>query len=227
MVGTIVNAAAIVIGGTLGLLVKKQMPERIQSIFFQAIGLFTFSIGITMVWDMEHILLVVASLVIGSLIGELLNIESGVERLSEYLKKKFKIGSERFSEGLITSVLLFCVGAMGIMGAIQEGMGVSSDLLMTKSVIDGFSSLLLAAVFGIGVILSAFPLLVFQGGVTLLAMWASTFFTEEIIAGMTAVGGIMLIGLGINILDIKKLRIMNMLPSLIMVVLFLWIYNQI
>ena len=115
MLGTIVNAAAIVIGGTLGLLVKKQMPERIQSIFFQAIGLFTFSIGITMVWDMEHILLVVASLVIGSLIGELLNIESGVERLSEYLKKKFKIGSERFSEGLITSVLLFCVGAMGIM----------------------------------------------------------------------------------------------------------------
>ncbi len=227
MLGTIVNAAAIVIGGTLGLLVKKQMPERIQSIFFQAIGLFTFSIGITMVWDMEHILLVVASLVIGSLIGELLNIESGVERLSEYLKKKFKIGSERFSEGLITSVLLFCVGAMGIMGAIQEGMGVSSDLLMTKSVIDGFSSLLLAAVFGIGVILSAFPLLVFQGGITLLAMWASTFFTEEIIAGMTAVGGIMLIGLGINILDIKKLRIMNMLPSLIMVVLFIWIYNQI
>ena len=106
-------------------------------------------------------------------------------------------------------------------------MGVSSDLLMTKSVIDGFSSLLLAAVFGIGVILSAFPLLVFQGGITLLAMWASTFFTEEIIAGMTAVGGIMLIGLGINILDIKKLRIMNMLPSLIMVVLFIWIYNQI
>jgi uncharacterized membrane protein YqgA involved in biofilm formation len=171
---------------------------------------------------MDHILIVVASMAVGSLLGEWLNIEAGAEKMSEYLKNKFRIGSDKFSEGLITAFLLFCIGSMTILGTIQEGTGGSSDLLFTKSLMDFFSSILLASAFGFGVIVSAIPLLVFQTILTLIAMYAGQFFMPEIIQGLTSVGGILLIGLGINILEIKKLRIMNMLPALVVVALFLW-----
>ena len=222
MIGTLVNTAAVIIGGTIGLMLKKNMPERVTTIYFQAVGLFTLAIGISMVVKMEHILIIVGSLAVGSLLGEWMNIEAGVERMSEYLKKRFRIGSEKFSEGLITAFLLFCIGSMTILGTIQEGTGGSSDLLFTKSLMDFFSALLLASAFGFGVIFSAIPLLLFQGALTLLAMYAGSFFTPIIIQGLTNVGGILLIGLGINILEIKKLRIMNMLPALVIVILFLW-----
>lgn len=224
MIGTLVNAAAIIAGGTIGLLLNKSMPERIKTIYFQAVGLFTFAIGISMVYNMQHILIVVSSLAIGSLIGEWMNLEVGAERMSNYLKRKFRIGSEKFSEGLITAFLLYCIGSMTIIGAIQEGTGGSSDLLMTKSLMDGFSSIILASAFGVGVLVSFIPLLILQGSITLLAMYASSFFTPEIIQGLTSVGGILLIGLGINILEIKKLRIMNMLPALIIVAVLLWLF---
>ena len=152
-----------------------------------------------------------------------MNLESGVERLSDYFKRKLHIGSDKFSEGVTTAFLLYCIGSMTILGAIQEGTGGSPDLLLTKSLMDGFSSIILASAFGIGVVVSAIPLLIFQGGITLLAMYAGKFFTPEIIQGLTSVGGILLIGLGIDILEIKKLRILNMLPALIIVVILLWL----
>ena len=222
MIGTLVNTAAVIVGGAIGLLLKKNMPQRITTIYFQAVGLFTLAIGISMVVKMDHILIVVASMALGSLLGEWLNIEAGAEKLSEYLKKKFRIGSDKFSEGLITAFLLFCIGSMTILGTIQEGTGGSSDLLFTKSLMDFFSAILLASAFGFGVIISAIPLFIVQTILTLIAMYAGQFFTPEIIQGLTSVGGILLIGLGINILEIKKLRIMNMLPALVVVALLLW-----
>lgn len=222
MVGTLVNTGAVIIGGTIGLLLNKSMPERFKTIYFQAIGLFTIAIGISMVWNMKYIIIVVGSLAIGALLGEWMNIEKGAEQFSEYLKRKLHLGGDRFSEGLVTAFLLFCIGSMTILGAIQEGVDGSSDLLFTKSLMDGFSSIILSSALGVGVIVAAIPLLIFQGGITLLAMWASSFFTSEIIQGLTSVGGILLIGLGIDILGIKKLRIINLLPALIFVVLFLW-----
>ena len=225
MIGTIVNTVAVLVGGLLGLVLNKKMPGRVTSIYFQAIGLFTLAIGATMAVSMEKILIIVSSLAIGSLLGEWWNLEKGAEQLSEYLKKRFKIGSERFSEGLVNAFLLFCVGSMTILGTIQEGTGGSPDLLYTKSMMDFFSAILLASAFGVGVAFSALPLFLFQVSLTLFAMFASHFFTDDIILGLTNVGGILLIGLGINILEIKKLRIMNMLPSLVIVVLLLWIFN--
>lgn len=223
MTGTLVNTVAVIAGGSLGLLLKKNMPARLTSIYFQAIGLFTLAIGISMVWELKHILVVVSSLGLGALTGELLNLEKQTDNLSDYLKRKLKIGSDRFTEGLVTSFLLFCVGSMTIVGAIQEGTGVSSDLLMTKSLMDFFSALLLASALGVGVVFAAIPLLIFQGSVTLLSMFASQFFTTDIIHGLTNTGGILLLGLAINILEIKKLRIINMLPALVYVVIVLWI----
>ncbi|BEG99366.1 DUF554 domain-containing protein [Bacteroides sedimenti] len=224
MIGTLVNTAAVFVGGVIGLLLKKNMPERVTSIYFQAVGLFTLAIGISMAVKMEQMLIVVGSLAIGSLLGEWMNLEAGAERMSEYLKKKFRIGNEKFSEGLITAFLLFCIGSMTVLGTIQEGTGGSSDLLFTKSLMDFFSAILLASAFGLGVVASAVPLLLFQGALTLLAMYAGSLFTPQIILGLTSVGGILLIGLGINILEIKRLRIMNMLPSLVVVVILLWIF---
>ena len=225
MIGTLVNTAAVVGGGMIGLLLKKRMPERVTTIYFQAIGLFTLAIGMDMSVEMEKILLVVSSLAIGSLLGEWWNLEKGAEQLSNNLKKQFRIGNERFSEGLVTAFLLFCVGSMTILGTIQEGTGGSPDLLYTKSLMDFFSAILLASAFGAGVVFSALPLFIFQAALTLLAGYAGSFFTDEIILGLTSVGGILLMGLGINILEIKKLRIMNMLPSLIVVVLLIWIFG--
>jgi uncharacterized protein len=224
MIGTLVNAGAVIVGGTIGIMFNKNMPERFKTIYFQAVGLFTIAMGISMVYNMQNILLVVSSIAIGSLMGEWLNIETQADKLGNFLKIKLKIGNERFSEGLVTAFLLFCIGAMTIVGAIDEGTGRSSEVLMTKSLMDGFSAVLLASAFGVGVVFSAIPLLIFQGGITLLAMSASAFFTPEIIQGLTSVGGILLIGLGINILEIKKLRIMNMLPALLIVVLLLLIF---
>ncbi|NLI71676.1 MAG: DUF554 domain-containing protein [Bacteroidales bacterium] len=223
MLGTIVNTLAVIAGGTLGMFLKKGMPERVRTIYFQAVGLFTLAIGISMVWEMAHILIVVTSIVLGALLGEWMNLEKGADQLSEWTKKKFRIGSERFSEGLTTAFLLFCIGAMTLVGAIEEGTTGEARLLLTKSVMDGFSALLLASAFGIGVVFSAVPLFLFQGGITLLAKIFGEFLSAETIHALTSVGGVLLLGLGINILEIKKLRVLNMIPAIVVVVLLMWI----
>lgn len=222
MIGTIVNTAAVALGGSVGLLFKKNIPEKIQTIYFQTVGLFTLSIGISMVWQMKHILIIVFSLIIGSVIGELLSIEERSISIGAYLKKKLKIGNERFTEGLTTSFLLFCMGSMSIVGSIEDGLNNQPDLLLTKSIMDGFSALLLASAFGIGVAFSAIPLFIFQSSITVVARFAGSFLTSEMIQGISVVGGILLIGLAINILEIKRLKIMNMLPAVIIVVLLIW-----
>ncbi|MDK2837023.1 MAG: uncharacterized protein PWQ53_809 [Bacteroidota bacterium] len=224
MIGTIVNTVAVAAGGIIGLLLNKKMPDRVTSIYFQAIGLFTMAIGMSMAVKMEHILIVVASLALGSLLGEWMNIENRVNSLGENFKQRFRIGSEQFSEGLTTAFLLFCVGSMTILGTIQEGTGGSPDLLYTKSLMDFFSSMLLASAFGVSVALSAIPLFIFQASLTLIAMFAGSFFTPGIILELTSVGGILLVGLGLNILHISNLRVMNMLPALVVVVIMLVIF---
>ena len=140
MIGTLVNAGAVIVGGAVGMMFNKSMPERFKTIYFQAVGLFTMAMGIGMVYNMQNILIVVSSVAVGALLGEWMNIERAVDRLSEYLRKKLRIGNEKFSEGLVTSFLLFCIGAMTIVGAIDEGTGRSSEVLFTKSLMDGFFS---------------------------------------------------------------------------------------
>ncbi len=223
MFGTIVNTLAVIVGGTLGMFLKSEMPERVRTIYFQAVGLFTFAIGVSMVWNMEHILIVVTSMALGGILGEWMNLEKGAEQLSDWTKKTLRIGSERFSEGLTTSFLLFCIGAMTILGAIEEGATGNPRLLLTKSILDGFSSILLASAFGVGVVFTAIPLFLFQGSITFLAKYFGEFLSTETIQALTSVGGILLIGLAINILEIKKLRILNMVPALLVVVLLMWL----
>ena len=217
MIGTIVNTIAVVVGSSLGMLMNKNISLRFQNILFQTIGLITIALGITMLGDVTNFLLIILSLVLGTLLGTWCKIEENIERFGEFLKLKLTIKNNKFSEGIITAFLLFCVGSMTILGAIQEGIDESSDLLFTKSILDFVSSTILASTFGIGILFSAIPLFVFQALLTLLAMWIAPFFSAEIITGLSAVGGVMLIGLGINMLDIKKIPVANMLPALVIV----------
>ena len=226
MLGTIINTGAVILGGGLGLIVKKNLPERYQDIFFQAIGLFTIALGIKMTLDMSNAMFVILSLIIGGLIGEALKLESRTELLSEKIKKITKSKNDRFTEGLITAFLLFCMGSMSIIGPIEEGLkGGISDLLVTKSLMDGFSAFMLSSTFGLGVVLSAIPLFLYQGGITIFTDFIGNSIEEDTIKNLTAVGGILLMGLGINILNIKHLRIINLLPALIFICIFMCILH--
>jgi hypothetical protein len=215
MFGTIVNTIAVILGSTLGLIIHSRLPKNITTIAFQGIGLFTLVIGFSMALKTQNFLLMIFSILIGAIIGELIDISARLDTFSEFLKRKAKIRSETFSEGLVTAFLLFCMGSMTILGAIEEGMGSPPNLFFAKSVLDGFSSIALAATFGIGVMFSAVPLLIYQGALTLLAGSLETLISEPIITEISAVGGLILIGLGINILEIKEIKILNMLPALL------------
>ncbi|HLD12155.1 MAG TPA: DUF554 domain-containing protein [Candidatus Nanoarchaeia archaeon] len=225
MLGTLINTGAVIIGSILGLLIHKKFPKNIITIAFQAIGLFTITIGISMAITTENWLLLIFSIIIGSIIGELLNLEERLNKFSNYIKKKLGSTDNTFSEGLTTAFLLYCMGSMTILGAIQEGIGGTSELLLAKSLLDGFSSIALAATLGIGVLFSAIPLLIYQGGLTLFASSLQQFLTPLLITALSGLGGILLLGLGINILEIKKLKILNMLPSLIVIVLLTYFFG--
>ncbi|WP_262326994.1 DUF554 domain-containing protein [Carboxylicivirga litoralis] len=220
--GTLLNVITVAAGSAIGMVIGNRIPEKITRGVFQALGLFTLVLGINMAIKGQMLLAIVFSLIIGTILGEWLSIETAVDGLSKKIKKHLKLKNPKFSDGLLTAFLLFCIGSMTILGAIDEGMGNGSEILMTKAIMDGFSSIALASVFGLGVGMSVIPLFIFQGGITLLVYMLGDFIAAEIITELTAVGGILLLGLGINILEIKKIRIMNMLPSLIIIIIMVW-----
>jgi hypothetical protein len=226
MLGTIVNMVAILIGGSLGLILNKRLPDRFVSIFFQVIGLFTLFLGISMALGTSHVMHMILALITGSLIGELMRLDRLFERLGEYLKKKLRFRNKRFTEGLLTAFLLYCMGSLTILGAIEEGMGGSPRLLLIKSLMDGVSSIALASGLGAGVLFSAVPLFIYQGSLTILASSMGEFVPQLYITELSAVGGILLVGLGINILEIRKINVMNMLPALVMIIFLLWLIPE-
>ena len=226
MLGTIINTGTVIAGSCIGLLLKKGLPEKYNTIYFQGVGLFTLVLGIKMAFGMSEPLLVVFSLIAGGLTGEFFKLEERMNRFGDFLKAKFKRGNERFTEGLVTAFLLFCMGSMSILGPVEEGLtGNVSELLKAKSLMDGFSAILLASALGIGVMFSAVPLLIYQGGITLLIILIGKNIPELYINEISVIGGILLIGLALDILNVKKLHILNMLPSLVYICLFLWIWS--
>ncbi len=224
MIGTLVNVAAVMAGSLVGILFKSRLPDRFIKIFFQVIGLFTLYLGISMALKSTHVLQMVFSLIIGAIVGESLHLDRGLEKLADKMKKRFKSKNERFSDGLLTAFLLYCMGSLTILGAMEEGMTGDPHLLLIKSLMDGVSSIALASGLGIGVLFSAVPLLIFQGGITLLAMWLGDFFPVVMVTELSAVGGILLLGLGIDILGIKKIKVINMLPALVVIVILIWLF---
>ncbi|MCK4694595.1 MAG: DUF554 domain-containing protein, partial [Candidatus Cloacimonetes bacterium] len=208
-------------------LVHSKLSSRITEITFQGIGIFTIFLGIVMAMKSTEFLIIIISIVAGSILGELLNIEKWFDKLSSKLKVKLKFTNTKFSEGLVTAFLLFCMGSMTILGAIEEGLGGKPNLLLTKSIMDGFSSIALSSALGIGVLFSVIPLLIYQGGLTLLTKFFGNYFNDNYINNLSSVGGLLLIGMGIRILEIKKIRVLNMLPALLIVLIMTYIVGKI
>ncbi len=230
MIGTIVNAGAVIAGSLAGMAVHSRLPKKITDAVFQAIGLFTIVIGVGMSLRSDRMLVVVLSLVLGTVVGQGIDIDRYIQRFSEYLQKKSgkKSAGEapgRFTEGFITATMLFCVGSMAILGAIEDGLGQTPDILYTKSLMDGISSVILASTFGVAILLSSVPMFIYQGAITLFAASMMRLMTEPMIADLTATGGVLLIGLGITILKIKEIKISNMLPALVVAVFLSALWN--
>jgi uncharacterized membrane protein YqgA involved in biofilm formation len=224
MIGTIVNTILVIAGSLLGLLLRKGIPENISRMIMVGLGLFTCVLGVKMGIEMERPLVVVLSLILGGVCGELLHIEEFLEGIGEKLKRLVKNrGEASFAQGFVFASLLFCVGPMTILGSIQAGLQNKPELLFIKSLMDGVSSIILASAMGLGVIFSAVTVLVVQGGLTLLAQQFS-FLTDPVyLNDFTSVGGIMIFAIGLKLLDVKIIKVGNLLPSLFVVILLTFI----
>lgn len=217
--GTIVNAIAVAAGSLIGLFFKRSFPKNVKEIIFQALGLCTVAIGMTMALKSDNALILVLSVVLGGITGEIVHLEQGIDKLGNFIKKKVKSRNDHFTEGLVSSFLIFCIGSMTIMGAIDAGIRGDNTILLTKSLMDTFSSMALAATFGTGVFFSSILVLVYQGLLTLLAVWLQKFLTLAMIHALTSTGGVLIIGIGINLLSIRKISTTNLLPALVYAVI--------
>lgn len=218
LTGVLINAAAVVVGGVLGTLGGRFMPEKMKQTVLAATGLVSIGIGISGAIGSSNQLIPILSLVIGSVIGELLHIEDGVTRAGDWLQKRFgKSGS--ITEGFVTGSLVFAAGAMAVMGALESGLKNDHTILMTKSVIDMAGSVAFAGSLGIGVAFSALSVLVLEGTVALLASLLTGVLTDAVITEISVTGSLIIIGVGLNVLGLTKLRIMNMTPALLLPIL--------
>ena len=217
MLGVWVNFACVVVGGILGTLLRGGIPRKYQLAINRALALCVLVIGISGAIETQDTLVVIVSAVVGTLAGELLRIEDGLDRLGAWAQSRFSRGESGFAEGFVNATLLFCVGAMAVVGSLEAGLTGDCDTLLAKSVIDGVSALIFASTFGIGVAFSAIPLTIYQGGIAALSGVLAPFLTDELINEMSAVGSLLIIGLSINMLGLLKerLRVGNMLPAML------------
>ena len=235
MTGTLLNIASVLLGGTLGMFIGSRLPERLKQTVVAGMGLFTGALGVQMFLKTENPLIVLGSILIGALLGEWWNIEGGLLILGRLLERRFAgrsndgsaapatNGSGRFARGFLTASLLFCVGPMAILGSIQDGLAGNFEILAVKSVLDGFAALAFASTLGVGVLFSTLVILIYQGGLTLLATQVQAVVTSPMMNEMTAVGGVMLIGLAVSsLLEIKPIRVGNLLPALLTAPLIVW-----
>lgn len=227
MLGTIVNVLAIIGGCLIGLIVKGRLTEKISSTIMNGLALCVTYIGISGALKGQDTLQMIICIAVGSLIGEIIDIDKKLNDLGDMIEKK--INSKRKSnvhekisiaEGFVTSSLLFCVGAMAVVGSLESGLKGNHSTLFAKSILDGVSSIIFTSSLGIGVILSSIAVLVYQGCITLLAGGLSTILTETIINNMSAVGSLLIVGLGLNMLGVSKIKVANLLPSIFIPIIF-------
>jgi uncharacterized membrane protein YqgA involved in biofilm formation len=224
MIGTVVNVILVVVGSLAGVVLRKGIPENIKKMIITALGLFTCVLGGKMGFEMQRPLVVVFSLVLGGVLGEILRIEDLLEGIGEKLKRLIKArGETSFAQGFVFASLLFCVGPMTILGSIQAGLQNKPELLLVKSLMDGASSIVLASGLGVGVAFSALTVLVIQGGLTLLAQQLSFLADPTYLSDFTSVGGIIIFAIGLKLLSIKSIKAGNLLPALVFVVVLTFI----
>lgn len=223
LIGTLVNTATVIAGSLIGLFLGNILPKRLQDTVMKGLGLCTLFIGITGLMGGENTLITVLSMAIGAVIGELLDLDGHLNRFAEKLEKRFKRDGGRTSlaEGFVTASLVFCVGAMTIMGALNDGLTGDHTMLFTKATLDFISSIIFASSLGLGVLLAAAAVLVIEGGIACLAgvMAPLLQYDAAVIPEMTVVGSLLIVGLGLNLLGITKLKVMNYLPAIFLPIL--------
>ena len=224
--GSIVNGLAIIVCGFIGYTLRKRVREDIMELPKQCLGLFSAIIGIGMALKTQNMLVVVFSLCAGSIIGGLLDIDGRVERMVEHLQARHSGLGSNFTQGLMSAMLIFCIGSMAVLGAFEEGLGGYPTLLLTKSMMDGLISVALAATFGVGVMFSSIPVFLYQGSLTLAARFVQPYMTEAATIEMTATGGVMLFGVGLSILGLVKMKLMNALPGLVIAVMLVRLFVE-
>jgi len=227
MTGTFLNIVTVLIGGVIGLIFGARIPEKLKATVIAGMGLFTAAMGLQMFLKTENPLIVLGALLLGTLLGEWWRIEDGLQNLGKFLEQRFSKtdddGSNTFVRGFLTASLLFCVGPMTILGSIQDGLTGNYNLLAVKSVLDGFASMAFASTLGVGVMFSTVIIFVYQGGISLLAAQLNAIVTATMMNELTATGGVILLGLAISsLLEIKKIRVGNMLPGLLVAPVIVW-----
>jgi hypothetical protein len=214
LLGTWVNTGAVVVGSAIGLAAGSRLPAGVKTILMQALGLAVVAIGLRMALEAQHVLLAIGCLLLGGITGELLHIEQRLEGLAEVLRQRLRASSERFVEGFVTASLLYLTGAMTIVGSIQDGTLGDPSVLLVKALLDGVASVALASSLGVGVMFSALPVLLVQGSITLLAAQLAFLSQPAVLDAINAAGGLLILGIGINLLEIGRIRVGNLLPAL-------------
>jgi uncharacterized membrane protein YqgA involved in biofilm formation len=215
LTGTLLNVATVLIGGGLGTLLGQRLPEKMRQTVLYGLGLVTLVTGLRMALGTANILIVMGSVLLGGILGEWWRIEDGLQALGDRLQQRLQTGNgNMLAQGFVTASLIFCVGPMTIIGSMRDGMVGDYSLLAIKSLLDGFASLALAASLGVGVMLSAVTVLVFQGGLALLGRVAQFGMSEAMITEMTATGGTIIMAIGLILLDLKRIRVANLLPGI-------------
>ena len=215
MLGTIVNAAAIVAGSLIGLLFKKGFSKKLADAVMTGLALCVLYIGVSGALEGQHVLAVILSMVVGGIAGTLLDLDARLKKLGDRIEARIKNGAQSgFSNGLVTASLLYCVGAMAILGALASGLRGDHSILYTKSLLDFISAIVLAATLGMGVAFSAVPVLLYQGLITLLAQFVAPVLNDVAVADMTCTGSLLLIALGLNMLGVTKIKVMNYVPGI-------------
>ena len=225
MLGTIVNFFAIIIGSIIWLLFKKIIPENFKLTIIQGLGLCVILVGILNALKSDALLLIIISIVIGSYIGELLKIENNLLKLGQWFENKFANDDNKFVKAFVTASLIYCVGSMAIVGSLESGLTGNHKTLYVKSLLDGIVSIIFASSLGLGVIFSSIIVLLYQGSITLASSLLKPLLTEAVINQMTAIGGLIIIGIGINLLEIKKINVGNMIPSIFIPLLYFLFKN--
>lgn len=220
MLGTIVNTVAIIVGSLLGVSLRRGISDKYKQTVIGAIGLAVLLIGLKSALQTDALLLVIFSLALGAVIGEILHIEDRLEAVGRWIGNRLGRAGEGVSQGFVTASLVFCVGAMAIVGALESGLTDNHQTLFAKSLLDGVTSIIFASTLGIGVMFSSVAVFVYQGAITLTASYLKPYLTPAVVSQMSAVGGLLIVAIGLNILDIKKLRIGNMLPGIFLPLIY-------
>jgi len=219
MLGTIVNALSILVGGLIGSLFKNKISDKYNETIMKALGLCVIVIGLKSALLVNNILLLIICVTLGTLIGEVINIEKGIENVGAWLKSKIS-SRNGLANGFVTASLVFCVGAMSIMGSLESGLSKNYSILYAKSLLDGIFAIIFSSSLGIGVCFSAISVFIYQGIITLTASLMKQFLITSVVNEMSAVGGLLIVAIGANMLDIKRIKVGNMLPAIFMPLIY-------